>query len=351
MPSLPGPGGFRARVGGVAAAIGPGGRPGPHAQGPASTARFMYTGTNPAYGFPESKTEDIGNTVQILINGLLQGILIGVVGVAFALGYRAAGVFHIALGGIYALAPYLLFTGLAAGLAPWQAVPLVIGAAALAGVLVEESIHWPFECKGAHKEVHLIASLGVYLILVQCIVLIWGNEVRILRVGVDQTWSLLGVIVTQAQMLGPLMALLAILLLFAWLHRADRGLELRALSDNPGLIALLGRDVRRARRWVFGLSGVLAALAAMAKAWDVGFAPHNGLHAVLLGMVATIIGGTGNFAGPLLAGMALGVLRAQVGWLASARWEEAATFVLLAVFLFWRPYGLFDRNRRLEEDK
>jgi len=289
--------------------------------------------------------------VQILINGLLQGILIGAIGVAFALVYRTVGVFHIALGGIYALAPYLLMAGIAAGLPFWLAVPLVAIAAVLIGILVEESIHWPFERKSAPKEVHLIASLGVYLVLVQCIALTWGNETQVLRMGIDETWNLLGVTLARAQVLGPLAALAALLLLFAWLSRANRGLELRALADNPILTALLGRNVRALRRWVFGLSGALAATAALTKAWDVGFDPHIGLHAVLLGMVAMIIGGTGSYAGPLLAGMLLGILRAQVVWHGSARWEEAVTFALLALFLFWRPQGLLARRARLEEGK
>ena len=47
----------------------------------------------------------------------------------------------------------------------------------------------------------------------------------------------------------------------------------------------------------------------------------------------------------------LGVLRAEVVWFGSARWEEAATFVLLALFLFFRPQGLFARRTRLEAAK
>lgn len=56
--------------------------------------------------------------MQILINGLLQGMLIGVIGVVFALAYRTARVFHVALGGCIALAPYLAKHAIAAGL-PW----------------------------------------------------------------------------------------------------------------------------------------------------------------------------------------------------------------------------------------
>jgi branched-chain amino acid transport system permease protein len=287
--------------------------------------------------------------MQIIVNGLLQGVLFGAIGVAFALVYRTTRVFHIALGGIYALAPYLVLSAVAAGLAGAVAAALAVLAAAAAGMLAEESIHWPFERKRAPSEVHLIGSLGAYLVIVQCIALIWGNETQVLRMGVDETWTVAGISLAHTQLLGPVAALAATLALIAWLKGANRGLELRALADNPILVSLLGRNVRALRRWVFALSGGLVAVAAIAQAWDVGFDPQGGLKAVLLGMVAMIIGGTGNFVGPFIGGLLLGVLRAEVVWFGSARWEEAVTFGLLALFLFLRPQGIFARQARIEE--
>ena len=66
-------------------------------------------------------------------------------------------------------------------------------------------------------------------------------------------------------------------------------------------------------------------------------------------MVAAIIGGRGSFFGAALAAVALGVIRTQVVWYASSRWEEAITFILLVLFLFLRPQGIFGRPMRLEE--
>lgn len=227
-------------------------------------------------------------------------------------------------------------------------VVFAVAISAMIGIAIEETIHWPLERKRAPSEVHLIASLGAYLVLVQCIALIWGNETRVLRAGVDATWSWGDLTLAHAQVLGPALTLIVVAGLFAWLAGANRGIELRALADNHILTALLGRNVRALRRWVFGLSGALAAVAALSQAWDVGFDPHIGLKAVLLGMVAMIIGGTRSYIGPFIGGLLLGVLRAEVVWFGSARWEEAVTFVLLALFLFFRPQGIFARQTRLE---
>ena len=287
--------------------------------------------------------------MQILVNGLLQGVLFGTLGVAFALVYRTTQVFHIALGGIYALAPYLLMSAITAGLPIWGATALAVFGSAIMGLLIEESVHWPLTCKRAPGEVHLIGSLGAYLVIVQIIALVWGNETQVLRVDMDKTWIIGEIYLAQAQLMGPLATFAASGALFFWLRSANRGLELRALADNPVLVSLLGRNVRALRRWIFGLSGALAATSAVALAWDVGFDPHGGLKIVLLGMVAMIIGGTGSFVAPLIGGLLLGILRAEVVWLISSQWEEAITFLLLGLFLFFRPQGIFARKIRLEE--
>jgi branched-chain amino acid transport system permease protein len=50
----------------------------------------------------------------------------------------------------------------------------------------------------------------------------------------------------------------------------------------------------------------------------------------------------------MLAGFLLGVVRAEVVWYASARWQDAITYSLLVIFLFLRPEGLIGRKMRLE---
>ncbi len=275
--------------------------------------------------------------------------MIGGIGFAFALVYRTTRVFHLALGGVYALTPFVLQTCIIVGLPVWLSVCVSIVVAVSLALLLEEVIHWPFSRKLAPSEVHLIGSLGAYFVLVQCIALIWGNESRVLRDGVDTAWNLLGVTLAQAQFLGATLTVIAVVVLYTWLSFAKYGLEFRALADNPMLVSLLGRNVRALRRGAFGLSAALVAVVSLAQAWDFGFDPYVGLKVVLLGMSAMIIGGTGSFIAPFIGGVLLGILRGEIVWFGSARWDDAATFVLLAAFLFFRPQGIFTRRMRLEQ--
>ena len=291
--------------------------------------------------------------LQALLNGIVQGLLFAVVAVAFSLVYSTTRVFHLALGGIYALAPFVLVTLLRAG-QPWflgaAMAILVAGALGLAG---EELIHQPLERTLAPAAVHLIASLGTFLVLGQLVVLTWGSDAQVLRTGVDNVHRFAGLTMTDGQVVGAAVAVAALAATFTGLRTTEVGLQFRALASNPMLLATLGHDVRRLRRIVFAGSGALAAVAALASARDVGFDPHVGMDSVLVGVAATIVGGHGSFGGAAVAGILLGIVRAQVVWHTSARWDEAATFLLLAAFLLLLPNGLSSLARgrfaRLED--
>lgn len=277
---------------------------------------------------------------QSLLNGVVQGLLLAVVGVSFSLVYSTTRIFHIALGAIYAMAPYVLLAALRAGVPWYLGIALAVLTCMALGLAAEGLVHWPLERRRAPAEVHFISSLGAFLVVGQVIVLLWGNDAQALRSGVDSVYELGGLRATAGQLISAAVAAGALACVFVWLRSTDIGLQFRAMASNPPLLATLGRNVRRLRWAVFGLSGALAAIAAIAAARDVGFDPNVGMRTVLVGVAAAVVGGRGSFVGAAVAGLLLGVLRAQVVWHFSARWEEATTFVILAVFLLAAPGGL-----------
>lgn len=286
--------------------------------------------------------------MQILINGFISGTAIALLAVAFQIVYLPTRVFFIGLAGVYSVVPYLALSVLGAGWGwPAALAASLLGAVGLC-LLCEWANHGPLARKGASDGAQLIASLGIYIVLVQIVAMVWGNSTKTLRTGLDSVTRLGETIVTGAQWTtlgaGALcLAAFALLLL-----RSDLGLRLRALADNPKMFALFGYNVNRYRLLAFALCGVFVAAASLVTAYDIGFDPHTGLHAVLLAVVAVIIGGRGTFLGPVLGALLLGLLRAQVVWHFSARWQEAATFALLAAILLLRPQGLLGGKSRLE---
>ena len=288
--------------------------------------------------------------MQILVNGLITGGIVAVMALAFTVVYLPTRIFYIALGGVYALAPFLVWTGLQWGLAWYVAVAAALAIAILFSLSCELLNHAWLEKKRAAGGTHLIASLGTYIVLVQTIAIIWGNETKVLRQGVDGVFNLSGVTLTQAQVGGAAIALLTIAGFYIWLQFSQLGLQFRAMADNSMELALRGYSIRNLRLVAFGIAGLLSAIASLLVAWDVGFDPQGGLAALLLAVVASIIGGSQSFFGAVLGGILLGVMRSQVVWFLSAQWQEAITFMILAIFLLFRPQGLIGQKRRLEAE-
>lgn len=288
--------------------------------------------------------------MQILLNGLVSGLTLAMLALAFALVYLPCRVFHIALGGVYAITPYLAMALLGHHL-PWSLVAAAsVSGAVLIAIGCEVGNHRRLDRRQASASAHLIASLGIYILLVQAIAIIWGNETQVLRAGIDATFRIGSVVLTHTQVISACVSLLLLAACYLWLLFSSLGLRLRAMADNPSEFALLGHNVHRYRLLAFGLSGLLAGTAALLNAYDVGFDPHGGLHMLLLAIIAMIVGGRASFLGPAVGALLLGVIRSEVVWHLSARWQDVLAFVLLAVFLYARPNGILSRQGRLEAE-
>jgi branched-chain amino acid transport system permease protein len=195
----------------------------------------------------------------------------------------------------------------------------------------------------------MISSLAVYIITVNIIALIFGNEIKVLRSGIATTFSLGQVILSDIQILQIVAFAFVFFTLVLSLKWTNFGKIIRAMRDNPDLLSLMGIDLQKVRWLIFGLGSLLAGLAAMLQALDVGIDPNIGMSAVLIAAVAVIIGGVGILEAPAFGGLLLGVLQSVVIWQASGRWQEAVTFALLILFLLFKPEGIFGQRRRLEE--
>lgn len=289
--------------------------------------------------------------LQILLNGVIQGSLFALLGLAFSMVHSATRVFHLALGAVFTVAPYLALLGMTHGI-PWPAA--VLGAlivSAILGATCEAVVHWPLERARASADVHFVSSLGAFLVIVQAVALIWGSEPHVLRSGMDLVYEFAGLRLTRGQILEFGLCTACLASVAVWLWRSETGLGFRALASNPVLMSVLGANIRRLRLQIFAVSGILTGICALLTSFDVGFDADTGMRAVLIAVAASIVGGRTSLIGVVAAGLLFGVLQAAVVWYTSARWVDAATFAVLAAVLLFLPRGLagIGRTTRLEE--
>jgi branched-chain amino acid transport system permease protein len=287
---------------------------------------------------------------QLLANGFASGCGYAIVALGFALIYNTTRTFHFAHGAVYVVSAYLLYTFHNL----WH-VPLVVAfiltpiAAAMLGIVIDEALYRPLVKRGSSQLIQMLSSLGLYIVLVNVVAMVYGNETKVLNPGIQTTYTFGGVILTRVQLAAVVSFLLLFAALILLLRRTRLGVTVRALRDDRDLISAMGVNPRRVRWAVFALGSALAAVAAMLAGLDVGIDPNIGMTALLNGAVGVIIGGIGIFEGAALGGLAIGILQSLIIWQLSARWQYAVTFVLLIVFLLFRPQGVFGGRRRAEE--
>jgi len=289
-----------------------------------------------------------GIRMQIFINGMIQGLLIAMVAMGFSLVYNSTGVLHIAQAAVYAIAPFILLTLINTGVSIIPAIIIASTVSIILSLLIEKFNHWPLYKKTNSMQAHFISSLGIYIVVIQIIVILWGNDTKVLRKEIDIVYNFLDLTVTRSQALGFIISMAAIGCFFLWLKKSESGIKFIALSDNPIQLSLMGYDISKMRLLAFTLSAVFTAIASLLIALDIGFDPYGGFKIVLLAIVATIIGGRGSFIGPVIGGILLGLIRSQVVWYTSAKWEDAVAFLILVLFLFFRPQGIMGEKGRLE---
>jgi branched-chain amino acid transport system permease protein len=292
--------------------------------------------------------------MQSLFNGFVEGMLFALVGVSFSLIYSITRrVLFIALGAIYTLAPYVLTGTRGWGWPLPICVVVAVAIPALVSVICERFVHWPLERRQASSEVNFIASLGCFLVLGQLIVLLWGDSAHSLWANRAGPWVVHQIRISKSQVLSVIAATSALLSLFLLFSKSHLGMKLRGLSANPPLLSTLAIDVPRLRHSAFALSGALVAIASLAKSGDAGFDPHIGMSAVVVGMVATIIGGRAAFCSAAIAGVCLGVLRGVVEYKLTPVLVEASTFAILALVLLFAPLGFsgFVKGKRRPEEE
>ncbi len=287
---------------------------------------------------------------QLLANGVIVGCTYALVGFGFALIYNTTRTFHFAHGAIYTFSAYVFYTsGTLWGWPAWLAIVSTLAVTALLGVAVNEIVYRPLLERESSSLVRLLSSLGAYIIIVNIIVMIYGNEVKVPVTGFRPEvflWG--GVSLSRAQVMTAANCLVIFVALLLLLRATRLGRVIRAMRDDPELVSTLGINPHHVSRVAFALGSALVGVAAILKGVDVGVDPNSGMAAFLGGAVAVIVGGVGIFEGVILSGIAVGVLQSLAVWRFSAQWQDAITFLLLILFLLFRPQGILGRRRRVE---
>lgn len=286
--------------------------------------------------------------VQLLVNGLIAGSIYALVALGFSLIYNTARFFNFAHAAVYTAAVYFAYSlKNGASLPDLVAYPLACAAAAALGVSLELLIYRPMRRRGAGSLELLLASLGAYTVLENLISLIWGSDTKTLRTGaVAEGANIFGARVTVSQLVIMATSALLVTAVSLLLLKTKVGTALRAVANDPELAAVSGIETDSFRLLAFAVGSGLAGAASLLISFETNIAPAAGFPMLVMGVIAMVVGGIGSLRGATLGGLFVGLSQNLGIWYVSSKWQDTIAFLILIVFLLFRPQGFLGRGAR-----
>lgn len=283
--------------------------------------------------------------LQLLFNGLQLGAIYALTAVGFALIFGSTKVFHVAHGAAFTLAGYLFWWSINAQKWHWVAgLALATVVVVVFGLFMERFIYRPIQRhEGAFFTV-FIAAFGTQIIVQNLVGTVFGRGFETVTVDLSKAVELApGLFVAPIAGVAIVVAIVFFIGLNLFLTRTQVGTGLRALSDNPDLVRIFGLEPTRLAQVAFALGSALVVPAAALTAMSQGINPGIGAHIMLISLAATIVGGIGSLKGAAYGGMLLGMAESVAVWKLDPQWSEAVTFIILFVFIIFRPAGFLGR--------
>jgi branched-chain amino acid transport system permease protein len=285
--------------------------------------------------------------LEVLVGGLLAGVMYSMVAIGFVLIYKASGVFNFAQGAMVLFAALTFVSLVERGLPFWAALAATALVMVAVGLAIERAVLR--RLVNRPPIVLFMATLGLSFVLEGLAQTLWGSQVHGLELGISDTpFEVHGVMVSQfdlfaAASAGALVAGLALLF-----HRTRLGLALRGVADDPLAALSLGIDLRRVWAVVWAVAGVVALVAGLLWGARVGVQFSLSL-IVLKALPVLIIGGFSSVSGAIVGGLLVGssekLAEVYLGPPLGGGIENWFPYVLALLFLLVRPSGLFGEPR------
>jgi branched-chain amino acid transport system permease protein len=285
--------------------------------------------------------------LQLVISGIAQGCIYGLIALGFVLIYKATETVSFAQGEMMMLGA---FAGLALMTALnfpfWITIPSVMLAMAVFGVLLERVVIRPILGQPAFSIVMLTIGIGYVARGVITMIPGIGTETHTLPVPYkDQVTNWQGLVINWEQM--AIIAATAVLcsLLFVIFRYSKMGIAMQAASQNQLAAYYMGIPVKRLNGLVWGLSAAVAAIAGLLLA-PITFVHANMGFIGLKAFPAAVVGGFGSLPGAIVGGIIIGLVESLSGFYLPEGVKDIAAYVVVLIMLMVKPNGLFGEKLR-----
>jgi branched-chain amino acid transport system permease protein len=276
---------------------------------------------------------------QLLVNGLVQGLVIGLTALSITLVFGIARFPNAATGDLMSFGAYAaLMTHKATG----SMVVGGLGAIVATGVVSLLAYLAVFKHLAGRSVVALlVASIGVAFFIRAVLGVAFGHGQQVFQVPLSRPYVLGGVRIMPLDLQLAGVAAVSLALVFALLYLTPIGRQMRAVADNWDLARVSGIRPGRVMIALWLVAGGIAGIAGMMLGIKTIVTPEFGWEMLLPAFTAAILGGIGSPAGAVLAGLLLGIVQEVSTPFVGFTYKIALAFVIMLVVLLVRPRGLF----------
>jgi branched-chain amino acid transport system permease protein len=277
---------------------------------------------------------------QLLISGISQGCVYGLIALGFVLIYKATEMVNFAQGDMMMLGAFVAITFV--DVLGWPFLPGVLAALmvmAVVGMIIERVLLRPMI--GEPHFAVLMLTIGLGFILRALAGAIWGSRPRSLESPyAGRVWQFGELVVgaeSSAIVIGTALLCLA---LYAFFRFTRLGIAMQAASQNQLAAYYVGIPVKRIYSLVWALSAVIATCAGVLTAPVSLVDPLMGFVGIKA-FAAAIVGGFGSLPGAVIGGVVVGLAEQFAGLYLPPGFADVSAYVLLLAMLIVRPQGLF----------
>ncbi len=285
---------------------------------------------------------------EVLIGGLLSGVMYALVAIGFVLIYKASGVFNFAQGAMVFFAA-LTCVGLMDkfGFPLWLAVPATVLAMIVLGFAIERVVLRPLVNQ---PEITLfMATIGLAFFIEGLAQLLWGSQVHKLELPIEDVplqflMDRFNIIVSQFDVVAAGICGVMVLALALLFSKTKIGRALRAVADDHQAALAVGIPLQRIWAVLWAVAGMVALVAGML--WGARNGVQFALTFIALkALPVLILGGFTSVPGAIVGGLIIGasekLAEVYIGPMVGGGVEGWFPYVLALLFLLVRPSGLF----------
>jgi neutral amino acid transport system permease protein len=279
--------------------------------------------------------------LQLAVNGLSQGLVVGLAALGITLVFGIARFANASAGDGLTFGAYMTLIGqgvtgsllLGAGFA----IAMSIVAALLSYWLVFKQL------AGRSTVALLVGSIGLAFLLRGALGTVFGHQQQVFAIELTAPYRIgeLAISALDLQMAG--VAAVCLAAAFVALYFTPVGRQMRAVADNPDLARVSGIRPERVMIALWCLVGAITAVAGLILGIKTVVSPEIGWEILLPAFAAAILGGIGSPVGAIVAGLLLGVVQEISTPFVGFSYKIALSFVVILFVLLVRPRGLFGR--------